>query len=288
MRLSPAAWCPQGSRAGRGGMALIKAVVAGASGRMGKRLVALMRESADFQIVGAVERKDHVDVGRDAGEVAGVGPLGVAILDVVDKALHGAQVLLDFTAPAAAMRNLEAAGQAGVAAVVGTTGLSEADITRARELAGKVPCVQSPNMSVGVNVLYGVLAQVARTLGDGYDIEVIEAHHHFKKDSPSGTADRMARVLAEALGRDLRKVGVYGRFGIVGERRKEEIGVHAIRAGDIVGEHTILFGGMGERIEIIHRAHSRDNFAFGALRAARWVVGKSPGLYDMLDVLGLK
>ena len=269
-------------------MAVIKAVVAGASGRMGKRLVALMRESPDFQIVGAVERKDHVDVGRDAGEVAGVGPLGVAIGDVVDKALPGAQVLLDFTAPAAAMRNLEAASRAGVAAVVGTTGLSEADITRARDLAAKVPCVQSPNMSVGVNVLYGVLAQVARTLGDGYDIEVIEAHHHFKKDSPSGTADRMARVLADALGRDLRKVGVYGRFGIVGERTKEEIGVHAIRAGDIVGEHTILFGGMGERIEVTHRAHSRDNFAFGALRAARWVVGKAPGLYDMLDVLGLK
>ena len=267
---------------------MIKAVVAGASGRMGKRLVALMRESADFRIVGAVERKDHVDVGRDAGEVAGVGPLGVAILDVVDKALSGAQVLLDFTASAAAMRNLEAASQTGVAVVVGTTGLSEGDIARARELASRVPCVQSPNMSVGVNVLYGVLAQVARTLGDGYDIEVIEAHHHFKKDSPSGTADRMARVMAEALGRDLRKVGVYGRFGIVGERRQEEIGVHAIRAGDIVGEHTILFGGMGERIEITHRAHSRDNFAFGALRAAKWVVGKSPGLYDMLDVLGLK
>jgi 4-hydroxy-tetrahydrodipicolinate reductase len=271
-----------------GGRNVIKAVVAGASGRMGKRLVALMRESADFQVVGAVERKDHVDVGRDAGEVAGVGPLGVAIVDVVDKVLHGAQVLLDFTASAAAMRNLEAASQAGVAVVVGTTGLSEGDIARARELAVRIPCVQSPNMSVGVNVLYGVLAQVARTLGDGYDIEVIEAHHHFKKDSPSGTADRMARVMAEALGRDLRKVGVYGRFGIVGERTKEEIGVHAIRAGDIVGEHTILFGGMGERIEITHRAHSRDNFAFGALRAARWVVGKSPGLYDMLDVLGLK
>ena len=269
-------------------MAVIKAVVAGASGRMGKRLVALMRESPDFQVVGAVERKDHVDVGRDAGEVAGVGPLGVAILDVVDKALSGAQVLLDFTAPSAAMRNLEAASQAGVAAVVGTTGLSEGDITRARELAARAPCVQSPNMSVGVNVLYGVLAQVARTLGDGYDIEVIEAHHHFKKDSPSGTADRMARVMAEALGRDLRKVGVYGRFGIVGERRQEEIGVHAIRAGDIVGEHTILFGGMGERIEITHRAHSRDNFGRGALRAARWIVGKPPGLYDMGDVLGLK
>ncbi|MFI5338736.1 MAG: 4-hydroxy-tetrahydrodipicolinate reductase [Candidatus Methylomirabilales bacterium] len=267
---------------------MIKAIVAGASGRMGRRLVALLRESADFQVVGAVERRDHVNVGRDAGEVAGIGPLGVAIVDAVGKALPGAQVLLDFTAPAAAVQHLEAASQAGVAVVVGTTGLSQADLKRARELSTKVPCVQSPNMSVGVNVLYGILAQVARSLGDGYDIEVIEAHHHFKKDSPSGTAEKMALVLAETLGRDLRTVGVYGRHGLVGERPKEEIAVHAIRAGDIVGEHTVLFGGMGERIEITHRAQSRDNFAFGALRAARWVVGKKPGLYDMLDVLGLK
>jgi len=269
-------------------MAAIKAVVAGASGRMGKRLIALLRESTDFQVVGAVERKDHVDLGRDAGEGAGVGPLGVPIVDSIAKVLSGAQVLLDFTTAGAAMQHLEAASQAGVAAVIGTTGLSEADLKLARELTAKIPCVQSPNMSVGVNVLYGVLAQVASALGDGYDIEVIEAHHHFKKDSPSGTAEKMAQVLAEARGRDIRKVGVYGRHGMVGERTKEEIGVHAIRAGDIVGEHTILLGGMGERIEIIHRAQSRDNFAYGALRAARWVVGQKPGMYDMLDVLGLR
>jgi len=255
---------------------------------MGRRLVALLRESGDFQVVGAVERQDHPDLGRDAGEVAGVGPIGVAIVDAVGKVLPGAQVLLDFTAPVAAMRHIEAASQAAVAAVVGTTGLSQADLTLVGELAKKVPIMQSPNMSVGVNVLYGVIAQVAKSLGDGYDIEVIEAHHHFKKDSPSGTADKIAQVLAEALGRDLRKVGVYGRHGMVGERKREEIGVHAIRAGDIVGEHTILFGGMGERIEITHRAQSRDNFAYGALRAARWIVGKPVGLYDMLAVLGLK
>jgi len=267
---------------------VIKTVIAGASGRMGKRLIALLRESTDFQVVGAVERKDHVDLGRDAGEGAGVGPLGVPIVDSIGKVLSGAQVLLDFTAPGAAMQHLEAASRAGVAAVIGTTGLGEADLKRARELTARIPCVQSPNMSVGVNVLYGVLAQVASALGDGYDIEVIEAHHHFKKDSPSGTAEKMAQVMAEARGRDIRKVGVYGRHGVVGERTKDEIGVHAIRAGDIVGEHTILFGGMGERIEIIHRAQSRDNFAYGALRAACWVVGQSPGMYDMLDVLGLR
>jgi 4-hydroxy-tetrahydrodipicolinate reductase len=263
---------------------VIKAVVAGAAGRMGKRLVALLK----VQLVGAVERSDHPDLGRDAGEVAGLGRLGVPIADSVSKALGGAQVLLDFTAPAAALRDLEAASAAGVAMVLGTTGLSEADLGKARDLARRAPCVQSPNFSVGVNVLYGVLAQVARTLGDTYDVEVIEAHHHLKKDAPSGTAERMAQVLAEALGRDLTQVGVYGRHGLVGERRPKEIGVHAVRAGDIVGEHTILFGGMGERIEITHRAQSRDNFAWGAIRAAGWVVGKPAGLYSMLDVLGLQ
>ena len=267
---------------------MITAVVTGAAGRMGRRLIALLRESGEFQVVGAVERRDHVDLGRDAGEVAGTGPLGVPIVESIGKALPGAQVVLDFTAPAAAMQHLEAASSSGVAMVLGTTGLTDADLRKARELCARIPCVQSPNMSVGVNVLYGVLAQVARTLGDGYDVEVIEAHHHFKKDAPSGTAERMAKVLAEALGRDLKQAGIYGRRGMVGERKPGEIGVHAIRAGDIVGEHTILFGGMGERIEITHRAHSRDNFAWGALRAAAWVVGKPPGLYEFLDVLGLK
>lgn len=266
---------------------MITAVVTGAAGRMGRRLIALLRESGEFQVVGAVERRDHVDLGRDAGEVAGTGPLGVPIVESIGKALPGAQVVLDFTAPAAAMQHLEAASSSGVAMVLGTTGLTDADLRKARELCARIPCVQSPNMSVGVNVLYGVLAQVARTLGDGYDVEVIEAHHHFKKDAPSGTAERMAKVLAEALGRDLKQAGIYGRRGMVGERKPGEIGVHAIRAGDIVGEHTILFGGMGERIEITHRAQSRDNFAWGAVRAARWVIGKPPGLYSMLDVLGL-
>jgi 4-hydroxy-tetrahydrodipicolinate reductase len=267
---------------------VIKAVVAGAAGRMGRRLVALMREGTEFQVVGAVERPGHADLDRDAGEVAGGGTLGVPLVDSIEAALRGAQVLVDFTAPQAALRNLEAASRAGVAAVVGTTGLSETDLRTVGELCARIPCVRSPNMSVGVNVLYGVLALVARTLGDGYDIEVIEAHHRFKKDSPSGTAERMAQVLAEALGRDLAQEGVYGRRGIVGERTAKEIGVHAIRAGDIVGEHTILFGGMGERIEITHRAHSRDNFAFGALRAAQWVIGKPAGLYSFLDVLGMR
>ncbi len=267
---------------------MIKVVVAGAAGRMGRRLVTLLKESEDFRLAGAVERPDHPEVGRDAGEVAGIGRLGLPIADGIAKVLEVAEVVLDFTAPAAAMQDIEAASRAGVAIVVGTTGLKEADLARIRQVTGRIACVQSPNFSVGVNVLYGVLAQVARALGDSYDVEVIEAHHHLKKDAPSGTAERMAQVLAQALGRDLGQVGVYGRHGIVGERPPREIGVHAIRAGDIGGEHTILFGGLGERIEITHRAQSRDNFAWGAIRAARWVVRQPPGLYTMQDVLGLK
>jgi 4-hydroxy-tetrahydrodipicolinate reductase len=172
--------------------------------------------------------------------------------------------------------------------VIGTTGFSAAELDEVRSLARQVPCVCSPNMSVGVNLIYKVIGEMAKTLGDDYDIEVIEAHHRLKKDAPSGTALKIAEVLARSVNRDLNQVGVYARKGLIGERKKGEIGIQSIRAGDIVGDHTIIFGGMGERIEVTHRASSRDTFARGALRAARWVVRQPPGLYDMMDVLGLK
>jgi 4-hydroxy-tetrahydrodipicolinate reductase len=172
--------------------------------------------------------------------------------------------------------------------VIGSTGFTAEEMKRARELADSVRCVLTPNMSVGVNVLLKVLADVAGILGDDYDVEIVEAHHHLKKDAPSGTALKMAQVIAESLGRDLDQVGVYSRKGMIGERTKPEIGIQTVRAGDIVGEHTVIFGGMGERLEFIHRAQSRDNFARGAIRAALWIVGRENGLYDMQDVLGLK
>ena len=172
--------------------------------------------------------------------------------------------------------------------VIGTTGLTPSQLEEIKTLARQVPCVLSPNMSVGVNLIYKVIGEMAKTLGDDYDIEVIEAHHRLKKDAPSGTALKIAEVLARAVNRDLDQVGVYARKGMIGERTKQEIGIQTIRAGDIVGDHTVLFGGMGERIEVTHRASSRDTFARGALRAARWVVRQPPGLYDMMDVLGLK
>src|SRR5262249_14438283 len=174
------------------------------------------------------------------------------------------------------------------AMVIGTTGFSTSELDEVRTLARQVPCVCSPNMSVGVNLIYKVIAEMAKTLGDEYDIEVIEAHHRLKKDAPSGTALKIAEILARAVNRDLNHVGVYARKGMIGERKKGEIGIQTIRAGDIVGDHTILFGGVGERIEVTHRASSRDTFARGALRAARWVVKQPPGLYDMMDVLGLR
>ena len=255
---------------------------------MGGRIVAMIHETDDFTLAGAVERPGNPSIGQDAGEVAGIGRIGVPLAGDLGTVMGEGQVVIDFTAPQAAMTHLAIAAQAKVPVVVGTTGLSAADLNRIKELSSTAPCVVSPNMSIGVNVLLKVLAQVARTLGDGYDVEIVETHHRFKKDAPSGTALKMAQVVAEALGRELDKTGIYGRRGLVGERGKEEIAIHALRAGDVIGEHTVIFGGMGERIEVTHRAQSRDNFARGALRAARWVIGQPPGLYDMQDVLGLK
>jgi 4-hydroxy-tetrahydrodipicolinate reductase len=186
------------------------------------------------------------------------------------------------------LESLEFAKETQKAIVIGTTGLNSEQMERLKELSKEVRCVYSPNMSVGVNVMFRIVQEVAKTLGPDYDVEILEAHHHLKKDSPSGTAVRLGELIAKATGRDFSKVGVYGRRGMIGERTKEEIGVQVIRAGDIVGEHTVLFGGVGERLEIIHRAHSRDNFARGAVRAALWVVNQPNGLYDMQDVLGLR
>ncbi len=267
---------------------MIRAIVCGAAGRMGGRIVAMVHEADDFALAGAVERPGHPGLGKDAGELAGVGKIGINIAGDLRSIVREGQVVFDFTAPEAAVAHLAVAAQTKVPMVLGTTGFGAADLNKIQELSAEIACVLSPNMSVGVNVLFKILAEIASVLGSDYDVEISETHHRFKKDAPSGTALRMAQVIAKSLGRDLDKMGIYGRKGLVGERGKEEIAIHALRAGDVVGEHTVLFGGMGERIEVTHRAHSRDNFARGALRAARWVIGRRPGLYDMQDVLGLK
>lgn len=267
---------------------MIKVVVAGAAGRMGCRLVSLVRDSTALMLVGALEGKDHPVLGEDAGEFAGSGRAGVPITEDLSALMERGEVVIDFSSPEATLDHMQTVVRSRRAAVIGTTGFSTAQLDELKALTQHIPCVFSPNMSVGINLLYKVISEMAKTLGDDYDIEVIEAHHRLKKDAPSGTALKIAEVLARSVSRDLNQVGVYARKGLIGERTKGEIGIQTIRAGDIVGDHTVLFGGMGERIEVTHRASSRDTFARGALRAARWVVRQPPGLYDMMDVLSLR
>jgi 4-hydroxy-tetrahydrodipicolinate reductase len=267
------------------GQEKVKAIVVGAAGKMGGRIIHIINETPSIEICQAVERPDHPAIGRDIGEIIGLGKLGVPLEKAMKK--EKGAVIINFSSPQASMESLEFARENGLAAVIGTTGLSPAQVERLRELSKNVRCVFSPNMSVGVNVMFRIVQEVAQMLGPEYDIEILEAHHRLKKDSPSGTAVKMGELLAQAVGRNFGQVGVYGRKGMVGERTREEIGMQVIRAGDIVGEHTVLFGGIGERLEITHRAHSRDNLARGAVRAALWVVNQPNGLYDMQDVLGL-
>lgn len=267
---------------------MLKAIITGAGGRMGSRIISLLEEEQGIEPAGAVERMDHPVVGQDVGEFLGLGKRGIVVESGLDSCISRGDVVIDFTSHEASMQNMEIAARHKRAIVIGSTGFSSAEMEKIQELARNVPCVLAPNMSVGVNVMFKLLKLVAETLGDDYDVEILEVHHHLKKDAPSGTALKMAQIVAEALGRDLNEVGVYERKGLVGERSRTEIGIQSLRAGDIVGEHTVLFGAVGERLELIHRAHSRDNFARGAIRAAKWVVNQEPGLYDMQDVLGLR
>jgi len=262
-------------------------VVAGAAGRMGSRIVACLADERDLRLTAALEAAGHAALGRDVGEVAGVGRTGVAITADAAAAITAGRLLIEFSTPEATLAHLRMVAAVEGRAVIGTTGLTGEQKKEVEALAGRCAIMLSPNMAVGVNVAFQVLATMARALGDAYDVEISEVHHRLKQDAPSGTALRMAEIVAAALGRDLGKVGVYGRQGLTGARTPDEIGVMSLRSGDVVGEHTVSFGTLGERLELTHRAHSRDTFARGALRAARWVSTKSPGLYSMQDVLGL-
>ena len=262
-------------------------VIAGAAGRMGSRLVSLLQEEKDLRLVAALEAPGHPALLKDAGEVAGIPRLGVPITADPEGALGKDRILIEFSIPDASLAHLRLVARDGGRAVIGTTGFSAAQKDEVERLATQAPILVSPNMSLAVNVAFHVLAEMARLLGDDYDVEITEVHHSFKKDAPSGTALRMAEVVAEALGRDLTKTAVYGRHGLPGERTREEIGILSLRSGDVVGEHTVSFGAIGERIELTHRAHSRDMFARGALRAARFIATAPPGLYSVQDVLGL-
>ncbi len=267
---------------------MVRAIVAGAGGRMGGRIINIIQEDPEIELAAAFEHPDSPWVGKDAGEAAGCGALGVKVAASIDEVMDAGDVVIDFTFHEATVVHARRAASAGKPMVIGTTGFSAEELAEIHRLAEKFPCVQAPNMSVGVNLLYKLVSMAATILGEDYDIEIVEAHHRMKKDAPSGTALQLARVAADARGYDLDEVGVYARHGVIGQRKRREIGIQTVRAGDIVGEHTVIFGTVGERIEIVHKASSRDTFAKGAVRAAKWVVERPAGLYDMQDVLGLK
>lgn len=262
--------------------------ITGAAGRMGRTLVEAIALAGDeLQLTAAIERPESTLLGADAGELAGQGTNGVTVVGALAESLSGIDVLIDFTVPAATIANVEACVEAGVAMVIGTTGFTPDQQARIDAAARRIPICKASNFSTGVNLCFKLLDMAARVLGDDVDIEVYEAHHRHKIDAPSGTALSMGRVVADALGRDLDKVAVYGRQGQTGARERDTIGFATVRAGDIVGDHTVTFAAEGERVEITHKASSRMSFARGAVRAAGWVAGQAPGLYDMQDVLGL-
>jgi 4-hydroxy-tetrahydrodipicolinate reductase len=269
-------------------MTQIRIAVAGAGGRMGRTLIQMIAEAQDLIPSIATEQPGSNLLGSDAGELAGVGRLDVPVRADLEPLRDSFDVLIDFTAPAATMRHLDLCRSFGKAVVIGTTGLDADQRAAITSAADDIGIVFAPNMSVGINLCFKLLDLAARVLGDAVDIEIIEAHHRHKVDAPSGTAIRMGEVIAHALGRDLEKVAVYGRQGHSGARKRETIGFETIRAGDVVGEHTVWLAAEGERVEIAHKASSRKTFAGGAVRAARWIADKGKGLYDMQDVLGLR
>lgn len=267
---------------------MTRVIVAGAAGRMGQRISCMVHNDPQLELSAAFEHPDNPAVGRDVGENAGFGRAGVVIEPGLESVIDRGDVIIDFTFHQATMGFVELAARHRRAMVIGTTGLTPDNLAVIREQAGgHFPCVQAPNMAVGVNVLFKLVEKAAAVLGDAYDVEIVEAHHRMKKDAPSGTAIKLGEMAAAVLGRDFAEVGVFARKGMIGERTAKEIGIQTVRAGDIVGEHTVYFAGAGERLEITHRAHSRDNFARGAVLAAQWVVNRPNGLYTMFDVLGL-
>jgi 4-hydroxy-tetrahydrodipicolinate reductase len=262
--------------------------VHGAAGRMGRAVIEVVLADEQARLCAAVEHAGHPALGQDAGVLAGRPPVGVTLGDDLDRALETADVVIDFSAPAASRALLERCARARKPAVVGTTGMDDACRRALEALTRVMPAVYAPNFSVGVNILWSLCARAVQLAGDDFDLEIVEMHHRNKVDAPSGTAVRMLEVISAARGLDAGRAAVPGRSGQVGARRSDEIGVHALRGGDVVGDHTLVLAAPGERIELTHRAHGRQIFARGAVRAAHWVVGRAPGSYDMADVLGIR
>ncbi len=267
---------------------MVRIAVTGAGGRMGKTLIEAIAQTESAQLTAAIERPESSLLGADAGELAGVGKNGVAVVADLSSVINEFDVLIDFSIPSATLRNVATCSANGKRIVIGTTGFTADEKQQLQEQAAKNGAVMAANYSVGVNLCFHLLHTAARVMGDSSDIEIYEAHHRHKIDAPSGTALRMGEVVADALGRDLQKVAVYGREGQTGARDKDTIGFATVRAGDIVGDHTVMFANEGERVEITHKASSRMSFAGGAVRAAVWLTSQPAGFYDMQDVLELR
>lgn len=269
-------------------MTATRVCIHGAAGRMGRALIEACLNQPGLKLAAAIERPDSSLIGQDAGAILGLGKLGVSITGRLTDVLGHFDLLVDFTRPEPSLTALGECADSGKSMVIGTTGFDTAGRAAIESAARKIPVVMAPNFSVGVNLTLKLLDTAARVLGDSVDVEIVEAHHRHKVDAPSGTALRMGEVVAQALGRDLKRVAVTGREGHTGERDRQTIGFATVRGGDVVGDHSVLFLGEGERVEITHRANSRRTFAMGAMRAAAWLSGRRAGLYDMQDVLGLK
>jgi len=264
---------------------MIKIVVCGGCGRMASKVTQLIYQDNKLKLIGIVESPTHPDIGKDWGTIAGQGKTGIMVVDDLEAIIQDADQIVEFTNPKVSLQHLKIVAKYKKTMIVGTTGFSGEEILKMKSLSQNIPFLFSPNMSLGVNLLFKLAAETAVSLGDSYDIEIIESHHRFKKDAPSGTAKKLAQEIAKAKGVNLDEVAIYGREGIIGERKKGEIGIHSIRSGDITGEHTVMFTTLGERIELTHKAQSRDTFAYGTIQAIKFMEGKPAGFYEMKDVL---
>jgi len=266
---------------------MLKVVICGAAGRMGRENIYIFQADSGVDIVGAIEMKQSTKIGRDAGIVAGIEKINIKITSDLEEVIEGSHVVVDFTSPEATMDHLITVKKFRKAIVIGTTGFSENHISLIKEYSKSVPIVLSPNMSQGVNILFHLVKKATELLGEQYDIEILEMHHNLKKDAPSGTAMQLGKIAARARGKNLEDIGRFERYGIIGERKKGEIGISSLRLADVIGDHSVIFGGLGERIELTHRSTSRKNYALGALRAAKFIDGKKKGVFSLSDVLGL-
>ncbi len=266
---------------------MIKVIVCGGCGKMGSKVAQLIYRNKDMELIGIIESPSHPDIGKDWGMSLGLGKTGIIVRNNLEEIIPATNQIVEFTSPQVAIQHLEIVSKYKKTMIIGTTGFSSEEIEKINKLAQDIPFLLSPNMSLGVNLLFKLAAETASALNDDYDIEIVEAHHRFKKDAPSGTAKKLAQEIAKAKGVNLDEVAIYGREGIIGERKRGEIGIHSIRGGDITGEHTVMFTALGERLELTHKAHSRDTFAYGTIQAIKFMDGKPAGFYEMKDVLNI-